>query len=87
MVGLQAGPESELEKGGVVLPADALCVSMLTPRILTLYHFPFALLSQLCALGTPPPQHGPGGGGKAPGCGDGVEVANLTLSFAPPWWH
>lgn len=38
----------------VVLPA--LCVFTLTPRIRTLFHFPFPLLSQLCALGTPPPR-------------------------------
>lgn len=53
VVGLLAGPGSELGRGGVVLPAAALYVSTLTPLILTLYHFPFALLSQLCALGTP----------------------------------
>lgn len=79
VAGLQAGPGSELGRGGVVLPAAALCVSTLTPRIRTLFHFPFPLLSQLCALGTP--EHGLGGGGKAPGSGDGVEVTSLALFF------
>lgn len=54
VAGLQAGPGSQLGRGGVVLPA--LCVFTLTPRIRTLFHFPFPLLSQLCALGTPPPR-------------------------------